>query len=147
MGAYTQQGDLQRPSVAQPLRQICTFDLAKNMHFWSGEKYALLVRRKICTFGPTKNMHFWSGEKYALLVRRKTCTFGREVDFYRTDSLLPPAFLSALGVRPGLVLAQPVRGLATTKGNGDCQCSSKWQDLRKGPPPGSRAWLAGQWQG
>ena len=39
------------------------------MHFWSGEKYALLGRRKICTFGPAKNMCFWSGEKYALLVR------------------------------------------------------------------------------
>jgi hypothetical protein len=46
------------------------------MHFWSGEKYALSVRRKICTFGLAKNMHFWSGEKYALLVRRKICTFG-----------------------------------------------------------------------
>jgi hypothetical protein len=34
---------------------------AKNMHFWSGEKYALLVRRKICTSGPVKNMHSWSG--------------------------------------------------------------------------------------
>ena len=31
------------------------------MHFWSGEKYVVLVRRKICGFGPTKNMHFWSG--------------------------------------------------------------------------------------
>jgi hypothetical protein len=33
----------------------------------------LLVRRrhsvKICTSGPAKNMHFWSGEKYALLVQ------------------------------------------------------------------------------
>jgi hypothetical protein len=28
------------------------------MHFWSGEKYALLVRRKIFTSGPVK-MHLW----------------------------------------------------------------------------------------
>jgi hypothetical protein len=47
---------------------------AKNMYFWSDEKYVLLVRRKICTFGPTKNMCFWSDEKYVLLVRRKICT-------------------------------------------------------------------------
>ena len=33
----------------------------KNMHFWAGEKYELLV--------PAKNMHFWPVEKYALLVR------------------------------------------------------------------------------
>jgi hypothetical protein len=46
------------------------------MHFWSGEKYALLARRKICTFGPAKNMYFWAGEKHALLGRRKICAFG-----------------------------------------------------------------------
>jgi hypothetical protein len=34
------------------------------------------VRRKICTFGPAKNMHFWTDEKYVLLGRRKICTFG-----------------------------------------------------------------------
>mgnify|MGYP006129314729 CR=1 FL=1 len=28
------------------------------MHFWSSEKYALLVRRKIFTSGPVK-MHLW----------------------------------------------------------------------------------------
>ena len=34
------------------------------------------VRRKICTFGPAKNMHFWTDEKYVLLGRRKICTSG-----------------------------------------------------------------------
>jgi hypothetical protein len=31
---------------------------AKNMYFWSGKKYVLLVRQKIWTSGPAKNMDF-----------------------------------------------------------------------------------------
>ena len=58
-------------------RKICTFGLAKNMHFGPDEKYVVLGRPKVCGFGPTKNMHFGADKKYALLVWRKICDLER----------------------------------------------------------------------
>ena len=47
---------LARFCTLQSERKICDLWPAKNMWFWSGKKYVLLVWRKICTLGPTKNM-------------------------------------------------------------------------------------------
>ena len=67
---------LARFCTLQSERKICDLWPAKNMWFWSGKKYVLLVWRKICTLGPAKIMHFRSGEKHAPLVRRTTCALG-----------------------------------------------------------------------
>jgi hypothetical protein len=81
------------------------------MHFWSGEKYALLVRRKICTSGPVKNMQFWSGEKYALLVRRKICSTGP----VKICTFGPAKNMQYWSSEKYAVLAAPKRGQKTRR--------------------------------